>query len=208
MASDRHARGSTLSLSRQPRNHSPGISGGSGSARRNWFACCGLIAILVLGAASAQVQAPIASGAGPTTIAADKDLYNPGGVVLISGTGDTTTSFDIVVQRSDGTTVTGDGTGTSGYDTVASDGSGAITDAYTLTAPSAPTGVYEISVFSTSDTLHTTVLAYWTFYVDASTVVTDHNVYAPGDLVTVSGASYDVATSYDTPETVTRSPGA
>ena len=126
------------------------------------------------------------AGAASYTVVTDQTVYGPGDIVTITGAGyQPATSYDVVVVRPDGSIVNGSGTGAPGFDTVVSDSAGNIIDSYKLTIP-APTGVYTVNVYATSDTTHSYVLALTTFY-DDTPYPTSITQATAGLTVTVSG---------------------
>ena len=71
--------------------------------------------------------------AGVATLATDKADYQPGEIVHLTGTGYTPgVSYDVPVQRPDSSIITGDGSGTAGWDTVTADASGNLAYDYDL----------------------------------------------------------------------------
>ncbi|HWF15073.1 MAG TPA: hypothetical protein VG244_02720, partial [Acidimicrobiales bacterium] len=77
--------------------------------------------------------ASTASADGVPTVSTDLSDYAPYQTAHISGTNFApSTSYDVSVLRPDGTTQTGAGTGTVGFDTVTSDPAGAFSDNYVL----------------------------------------------------------------------------
>ena len=93
-------------------------------------------------------------------VTTDKAEYHPDETAIISGTGYTSSGplLDVVVIRPDLSIVTGDGTNTSGFDTVTKGPFDAFTFPNILNGIF---GLYTVNVYDHADTLHTVVLAHY-----------------------------------------------
>lgn len=90
-------------------------------------------------------------------ISSDKKDYSPGDTALISGKGfDPNTNYDIVVIRPDNTISVGDGSLTLGFDSVSTNTNGSFNYQYFADGLEGP---YQIKVFTSSDTNHTSLIA-------------------------------------------------
>jgi hypothetical protein len=79
------------------------------------------------------------------TVTTDKPDYEPGETAVITGSGfEPGVSYDIPVIRPDGSTVTGDGTETPGWDTVVADSTGGFVYQYQLNGIE---GTYTVEVY-------------------------------------------------------------
>ena len=121
----------------------------------------GLLALALIVVFTVSVVARIGAGGVPT-VTTDQPEYGGYDLVTITGTGYSASQvLDVVVVQPDGAIVTGDGTGTPGFDTVTADGTGAFTYLYQLNDYAA--GTYTVEVYDNADTGHTTILASTTF---------------------------------------------
>src|SRR3990172_8890703 len=102
----------------------------------------GLVAALAV-----AVGVWVSISAAAATVTTDKANYLPHETVTITGAGfSSNASYDVPVIRPDGTIVRGDGTFTTGWDTVVSDGSGSFTYPYELDGVE---GLYQVRVYQT-----------------------------------------------------------
>jgi hypothetical protein len=160
-----------------------------------------MAALFVAGALAAPALAAgvPCTATGGETVAADKRAYQPGEVVHLTGAG-YATDCDVVVKvtRPDGAVVTGDGSGTAGSDTVATDLFGGFSYDYQLPSMPAVEGWYTVEVLGFGDAL----LAQ-TSFVDAfaagklflgSLAGPENYIYTAGDAI-VSDSDIDASSS-------------
>jgi len=107
-----------------------------------------LIALVTLITANPATVGAACMSTGTPSIATDKPNYEPGETAIITGQGfECGGVLTVKVTRPDGTVVTGDGSGTSGSDTVTVDSQGTFTYSYQLNGIE---GVYKVDIRDTS----------------------------------------------------------
>ncbi len=121
-----------------------------------------IVSALALVVTAAFLVASQLLAGGVATVTTDKPEYGAFELVTITGSGFAASQvLDVVVTHPDGAVVTGDGTGTPGFDSVVADGTGAFTYYYQLNDYAS--GTFTVRVYDNADAAHANILASTTF---------------------------------------------
>ncbi|MCH8065152.1 MAG: hypothetical protein IIC90_04930, partial [Chloroflexi bacterium] len=149
-----------------------------------------LLLALVLVAALAVLAATQIFAGSSTSISSDKRQYNPGETVVLTGLNfAVSSSFDVVVERPDGSIVIGDGSEAPGWDTVSSDVEGGFVYFYVLNGVETELeGEYLVRVYDAGAAqIPANELATTNFFDDDTAFPTSLTIVTDGLAVTVSG---------------------
>ncbi len=109
------------------------------------FAAPFSLLILAIAVGALSLFSPSSASASPT-VTTDKEDYDPSDTVVVSGSGfGPGDLLDIVITRPDSTIITGDGTGTEGWDTLMTTGNGSFDYNYILNGI---LGSYTVDVYA------------------------------------------------------------